>query len=186
MTLIEKPSQLPAVIGEALKSAFPQLRVGNHHDFVSAGDKTGVLISVKRNGPGIRSFEGRKAYALSVSLRVTVVSGVAPFDACDLASQLMDLALDNRWGLSPDQCDLPTAIVAAPTVLTGAETDYYSWTISFTQTLYFGLSLLVGIERFPGQAAQRHRFAWSLGSCRVGKSPPIPGDDREGNHPTCR
>jgi hypothetical protein len=57
MTLIEKPSQLPVAIGQALKSAFPQLRVGNHQDFVGTGDKTGVLISVERNGPNVRSLK---------------------------------------------------------------------------------------------------------------------------------
>ncbi|WP_141064103.1 hypothetical protein [Pseudomonas lactucae] len=142
MTLIEKPSQLPVAIGEALKSAFPQLRVGNHQDFAGVGDHTGVLISVERNGPGVRSPEGRKAHVLSVSLRATVASGAAPFDACDLASQLMDLALDNRWGLPLDQCDLPTAVVAAPSGLSSAETDYDTWTVSFTQILYLGPSLL--------------------------------------------
>ncbi|MGY2398666.1 hypothetical protein [Pseudomonas sp. SDO5271_S396] len=138
MTPLEKPSQLPVAIGDALKSAFPQLRVGNHHDFAGAG----VLISVERNGPGTRSVEGRKAHALSVSLRATVASGSAPFAACDLASQLMDLALDNRWGLPPDQCDLPVEIVAAPSVSVSAETDYDTWTVSFTQTLYIGPLLL--------------------------------------------
>jgi hypothetical protein len=142
MTLIEKPSQLPVAIGGALKSAFPQLHVGNHHDFTGAGDKTGVLISMERNGPDVRSLEGRKAHVLVVSLKITVASGAAAFDACDLASQLMDLALDNRWGLPPNQCDLPTAIVAAPYVPTGAETDYDTWTVSFSQTLYLGPSLL--------------------------------------------
>lgn len=142
MTLIEKPSELPKAIGEALKGAFPQLRVGTHQDFSGAGDKTGVLISVERNGPGTRSLEGRKAHALSVSLRAMVASGSAPFDACDLASQLMDLALDNRWGLPPDQCDLPTTIVAAPSTLTSAETDYDTWTVSFSQNLYLGPLLL--------------------------------------------
>lgn len=97
MTLLEKPSQLPAAIGGVLKSAFPQLYVGNHHDFPGTGDKAGILISVERNGPGVRSLAGRKAHALSVSLKAMVASGSAPFDACDLASQLMDLALDNRW-----------------------------------------------------------------------------------------
>ena len=62
--------------------------------------------------------------------------------ACDLASRLMDLALDNRWGLPPEQCDLPTAIVAAPSVLSSAETDYDTWIVSFTQNFYLGLSLL--------------------------------------------
>ncbi|WDU61205.1 hypothetical protein LRS56_20495 [Pseudomonas poae] len=142
MTLIEKTSQLPVAIGAALKSAFPQLRVGSYQDFSGAEDKTGVLISVERNGPGVRSLEGRKAHALLVSLRATVASGSVPFEACDLASQLMDLALDNRWGLPPDQCDLPTAIVATPFGLTSAQTDYDTWTVSFTQTLYLGPSLL--------------------------------------------
>lgn len=142
MTPIEKPSQLPVAIGEALKSAFPQLRVGSHREFNGADDKTGVLISVERNGPGVRSLEGRKAHALSVSLRATVAGGSAAFDACDLASQLMDLALDNRWGLPPDQCDLPTSIVAAPSALTSAERDYDTWTVSFIQNLYLGPSLL--------------------------------------------
>ena len=142
MTPIEKPSQLPMAIGEALKSAFPQLRVGNHQDFNGAADKTGVLISVERNGPGVRSLEGRKAHALSVSLKAMVASGSAPFDACDLASQLMDLAVDNRWGLAPDQCDLPTLIVAAPSALASAQMDYDTWTVSFIQTLYLGPLLL--------------------------------------------
>lgn len=142
MTLLEKPSQLPVAIGEVLKRAFPQLRVGNHHDLSDTGDKTGILISVERNGPGVRSLAGRKAHALSVSLKAMVASGSAPFDACDVAIQLMDLALDNRWGLPPDQCDLPTAIVAAPSVLTSAETDYDTWIVSFTQNLYLALSLL--------------------------------------------
>jgi len=141
MTLLEKPSQLPVAIGDALKSAFPQLRVGNHHDFSDTGDKNGILISVERNGPGVRSLAGRKAHVLSVSLRAMVASGSEPFDACDLASQLMDLALDNRWGLPPEQCDLPTAIVAAPSVLNGAETDYDTWFVSFTQNFYLGRSL---------------------------------------------
>lgn len=142
MTSIEKPSQLPIAIGEALKGAFPQLRVGNHQDFQGTGDKTGVLITVERNGPGVRSLEGRKAHALSVSLMARVVSGSAPYDACDLASQLMDLALDNRWGLPSDQCDLPSAIVAAPTLQGSAETDYDTWTVSFTQNIYLGPPIL--------------------------------------------
>nr|WP_314562587.1 hypothetical protein [uncultured Pseudomonas sp.] len=142
MTLLEKPSQLPVAIADALKSAFPQLLVGNHQDFAGTGETTGILISVERNGPGVRSLAGRKAHALSVSLKAMAASGAAPFDACDLASQLMDLALDNRWGLPPDQCDLPTAIVAAPSGLIGVETDYDTWTVSFTQNLYLGPSLL--------------------------------------------
>ena len=142
MTLIEKPSQLPHAIGEALQAAFPDLKVGNHQDFNGAGDNTGVLITVEGNGPGIRSREGRKAHALSLSLKAMVAPGALPFDACDLASQLMDLVLDNRWNLPQEQCDLPTNIVAAPSVGTTAETDYDTWTVSFTQILYLGPVLL--------------------------------------------
>ncbi|NVZ49456.1 hypothetical protein HX792_03850 [Pseudomonas sp. B6002] len=138
MTLIEKPSRLPEAIGLALKNAFPQLSLGTHLD----AQGPGVLISIERNGPGFRSMDGRKAHALTVLLKVNVPAGSAPFDACDLASQVMDLALDNRWGLPPDQCDLPTNIVAAPSTSSIAETDYDTWTVSFTQTLYLGPSLL--------------------------------------------
>ena len=52
MMLIEKPSQLPLAIGEALHAAFPDLKIGNHQDFSGAGDTTGVLITVEGNAPG--------------------------------------------------------------------------------------------------------------------------------------
>lgn len=141
MTLIEKPSQLPIAVGAALRTAFPDLRVGSPQDF-STTDGSGVCITLERNGPGVRSLEGRKAHQLSVSLKVMVAHGAAPFDACDLASRLMDLVLDNRWNLPTAQCDIPTNIVAVPSTLAGAETDYEAWTVSFTQTLYLGTPLL--------------------------------------------
>ncbi|WP_248749937.1 hypothetical protein [Pseudomonas sp. MWU15-20650] len=142
MTLIEKPSQLPQAIAEVLHAAFPGLKVGNHQDFQGAGEKTGVLITVEGNGPGIRSREGRKAHALDLSLKAMAAPGALPFDACDLASQLMDLVLDNRWNLPPAQCDLPTNIVAAPSLRSTSDPDYDTWTVSFTQTLYLGPALL--------------------------------------------
>jgi hypothetical protein len=142
MTLIEKPSQLPQAIGEALHAAFPDLKIGSHQDFQGSGSETGVMITVEGNGPGIRSREGRKAHALSISLKAMVAPGALPFDACDLASQLMDLVLDNRWNLPQAQCDLPANIVAAPTPRTTAGTDYDTWTVSFIQTLYLGPTLL--------------------------------------------
>ena len=97
--LIEKPSQLPLAIAEALRAAFPDLKVGSHQDFDGAWDQTWVLITVERNGPGDRSHEGRKAHALTISLRPWWRRGALPFAACDLASQLKDLVADNRWGL---------------------------------------------------------------------------------------
>ncbi len=138
MTSIEAPFPLPLAIGKALKSAFPRLHVGNHPQCSGVKDKPAVLIMVVRNGSGVRRAEGREAQALSVSLKAVVTDRSAPFDACGLASQLMDLALGNRWGLPPEQCDVPCAIVAART---HNETDYDIWTVSFTQNLYTGPSL---------------------------------------------
>ncbi|AZE87891.1 hypothetical protein [Pseudomonas orientalis] len=142
MTLIEKPSQLPQAIGVALHAAFPDLKVGSHRDFQSGLEKTGVMITVEGNGPGIRSREGRKAHVLAISLKAMLAPGALPFDACDLASQLMDLVLDNRWSLPQSQCDLPTNMVAVPSMATAAATGYDTWTVSFTQTLYLGPALL--------------------------------------------
>lgn len=142
MTLIEKPSQLPQAVGAALHAALPGLKVGSHQDFQGDAEKNGVMVTVEGNGPGIRSREGRKAHVLAISLRAMVAPGALAFDACDLASQLMDLVLDNRWNLPPAQCDLPANIVAAPSLRTSVETDYDTWTVSFTQTLYLGPTLL--------------------------------------------
>ncbi|WP_411380950.1 hypothetical protein [Pseudomonas sp. MPB26] len=142
MTLIEKPSQLPQAIGVALHATFPDLKVGSHQDFMSDGGKIGVMVTVEGNGPGIRSREGRKAHVLAISLKAMAAPGALPFDACDLASQLMDLVLDNRWSLPAAQCDLPTNIVAAPSMRSTAATDYDTWTVSFSQTLYLGPALL--------------------------------------------
>ncbi|MBA5956016.1 hypothetical protein GIB64_01125 [Pseudomonas lactis] len=142
MTLIEKPSQLPQAVGAALHAALPGLKVGSHQDFQGDAEKNGVMVTVEGNGPGIRSREGRKAHVLAISLRAMVAPGALAFDACDLASQLMDLVLDNRWNLPPAQCDLPANIVAAPALRTSVETDYDTWTVSFTQTLYLGPTLL--------------------------------------------
>ena len=142
MTLIEKPSQQPQAVGAALHAAHPGLKVGSHQDFQGDAEKNGVMVTVEGNGPGIRSREGRKAHVLAISLRAMVAPGALAFDACDLASQLMDLVLDNRWDLPPAQCDLPANIVAAPALRTSVETDYDTWTVSFTQTLYLGPALL--------------------------------------------
>lgn len=142
MTLIEKPSQLPQAIGAVLHAAFPDIKVGSHQDFKGDAEKTGVQVTVEGNGPGIRSREGRKAHVLSISLRAMVAPGALPFEAYDLASQLMDLVLDNRWNLPQTQCDLPANIVAAPAARTSVETDYDTWTVSFTQTIYLGPVLL--------------------------------------------
>ena len=142
MTLIEKPSQLPQAVGAALHAALPGLKVGSHQDFQGDAEKNGVMVTVEGNGPGIRSREGRKAHVLAISLRAMVAPGASAFDACDLASQLMDLVLDNRWNLPQTQCDLPANIVAAPAARTSVETDYDTWTVSFTQTLYLGPALL--------------------------------------------
>lgn len=141
MTLIEKPSQLPIAIGQALRATFPELRVGSPPG-VLAADQTGVAITVERNGPGVRSLEGRKAHVLSISLKVMAAQGAQPFEACDLASQLMDLVLDNRWQLPAAQCDVPVNIVALPSTLAGADINYDSWIVCFNQTLYLGLPLL--------------------------------------------
>ena len=141
MTLIEKPSQLPIAIGQALRTAFPALRVGSPPGILAA-DETAVAITVERNGPGVRSLEGRKAHVLSISLKVMAAEGAQAFDACDLASRLMDLVLDNRWQLPAAQCDVPVNIVALPSTLAGADTQYDSWTVSFNQTLYIGPPLL--------------------------------------------
>jgi len=142
--VIEKPSELFFAIAEALRMAYPDLKVGSHQDFDGVVDQAWILIAIERDAPGIRGKDGRKAHVLTISLQVVVSRARANsgLEACDLASALKDLATDNRWWLPGGQCDLPMSIEAVPSTLIRGEQTYDAWTVSFTQTLYLGQPLL--------------------------------------------
>ncbi|HJR29344.1 MAG TPA: hypothetical protein VJ889_11560 [Pseudomonas sp.] len=147
--VIEKPSQLFSAIAETLRTAIPGLKVGSHQDFDGTVDLPWVLIAIERDAPGVRANDGRIAYVLTVSLQV-VLPG-AGLAACDLASELKSLVVDNRWKLPGEQCDLPMNIDGIPSTFTGDARVYTAWTVSFTQTLYLGPMLLddpLGIPKF--------------------------------------
>ncbi|MDO7898895.1 hypothetical protein [Pseudomonas citrulli] len=138
---IQKPSQFCTAVGDTLRAAFPQFKVGTRQDVVAVGDDAWVLIAMDGDAWGPSANDGRSAHALSVSLQC-LLPGRPDFDACDLAAALMDVVANNRWGLSGAQCDVPTALVAQPSTWVFAETTYSTWTVSFVQTLYFGQPLL--------------------------------------------
>ena len=112
-----------------------------------------MLIAFERNAPGDRAHDGRIAHVLTVSLQVIVPPTLSNRDwpLCDLASVLKDLVTDNRWGLPGSQCDLPMNIDALPSTFISGSQEYLAWTLSFTQTIYLGASLLddpLGIPKF--------------------------------------
>ncbi|ROM71737.1 hypothetical protein BK653_07595 [Pseudomonas brassicacearum] len=147
--LIEKPSQLFAAIAQTLRATHPTLKVGSPQDFDGTDDQPWVLIAIERDASGNRANDGRIAHVLTVSLQV--VMAVPGWEACDLAGELKHLVVDNRWGLSADQCDLPTEIDGLPSTFTHEARAYSAWTLSFTQTLYLGPTLLedpLGIPKF--------------------------------------
>lgn len=147
--VIEKPSQLFSAIAQTLRTAIPGLKVGTHQDFDGTVDQPWVLIAIERDAPGNRANDGRIAHVLTISLQVVLPgTGLA---ACDLASELKNLVADNRWNLPGDQCDLPMNIEGIPSTFINEARDYTAWTVSFTQTLYLGPTLLedpVGIPKF--------------------------------------
>ncbi|MCP2070730.1 UNVERIFIED_ORG: hypothetical protein J2Y77_000166 [Pseudomonas lini] len=147
--LIEKPSQLFAAIAQTLRATYPTLKIGSPQDFDGTDDQPWVLIAIERDASGNRANDGRIAHVLTVSLQV--VMAVAGWEACDLAGELKHLVVDNRWGLSGDQCDLPTEIDGIASAFTHEARAYTAWTLSFTQTLYLGPMLLedpLGIPKF--------------------------------------
>ncbi|MGU9807365.1 hypothetical protein [Pseudomonas rhizophila] len=149
MPIIEKPSQLFTAIAETLRTTIPGLRAGTFQDFDGIGDQPWVLIAIERDGPGNRANDGRIAHDLTVSLQV-VLPGTA-LAACDLASELKHLVVNNRWNLPGDQCDLPMNIQGTPSTFISETRAYTAWTLSFTQTLYLGPTLLedpLGIPKF--------------------------------------
>ena len=149
MPIIEKPSQLFIAIAETLRTTVPGLRAGTLQDFDGIGDQPWVLIAFERDAPGNRANDGRIAHDLTVSMQV-VLPGTA-LAACDLASELKHLVVNNRWNLPGDQCDLPMNIEGIASTFTHEARAYNAWTLSFTQTLYLGPTLLedpLGIPKF--------------------------------------
>lgn len=147
--LIEKPSQLFSAIAQTLRTTYPTLKVGSPQEFDGTEDQPWVLIAIERDAPGHRANDGRIAHVLTVSLQV--VMAVPGWDACDLAAELKHLVMDNRWGLSGDQCDLPTELDGLPSMFINPARSYTAWTLSFNQTLYLGPTLLedpLGIPKF--------------------------------------
>ncbi|MGX1173295.1 hypothetical protein [Pseudomonas sp. R151218B TE3479] len=147
--LIEKPSQLFAAIAQTLRITYPTLKVGSPQEFDGTDDQPWVLIGIERDASGNRANDGRIAHVLTVSLQV--VMAVPGWEACDLASELKHLVVDNRWGLSGDQCDLPTEIDGIASTFIHEARVYSAWSLSFNQTLYLGPTLLedpLGIPKF--------------------------------------
>ncbi|SIS15136.1 MAG: hypothetical protein ACNJA3_05840 [Pseudomonas rhizophila] len=147
--VLEKPSQLFFAIAQTLRATYPTLKIGSPQEFDGTDDQPWVLIALERDASGNRANDGRIAHVLTVSLQV--VMAVAGWEACDLAGELKHLVVDNRWGLSGDQCDLPTEIDGLASTFTHEARAYTAWTLSFTQTLYLGPTLLedpLGIPKF--------------------------------------
>lgn len=147
--VLEKPSQLFSAIAQTLRATYPTLKIGSPQEFDGTDDQPWVLIALERDASGNRANDGRIAHVLTVSLQV--VMAVAGWEACDLAGELKHLVVDNRWGLSGDQCDLPTEIDGLASTFTHEARAYTAWTLSFTQTLYLGPTLLEdpsGIPKF--------------------------------------
>ncbi|MCQ6259332.1 hypothetical protein [Pseudomonas sp. Q11] len=147
--IIEKPSQLFSAVAQTLRATYPTLKVASPQDFDGTDDQPWVLIAIERDASGNRANDGRIAHVLTVSLQV--VMAVAGWEACDLAGELKHLVVDNRWGLSGDQCDLPTEIDGIASTFTHEARAYTAWTLSFTQTIYLGPTLLeypLGIPKF--------------------------------------
>ncbi|MCF5700566.1 hypothetical protein [Pseudomonas syringae] len=142
-TPIQQPSQLFTAIATTLRNtAGLNLNVGNHDDFTAPADQAWVLIDFDRNASGVRAADGRIAHVMTLSLQVIPAFAASAFAACDLIAVLKNLITDNRWGLLGDQCDLPTNIDGSPSLLTRADQQIKTWTLTFNQTLYLGPTLL--------------------------------------------
>lgn len=138
--LIEKPSQLFSAMAETLRTSLPGLKVGSLQDFDDTGDQPWILIAIERDASGNRANDGRIAHVLTLSMQV--VSPGAGLAACDLASALKHVIVDNRWNLSAEQCSRPADVEGIASVFSTGTRPYTAWTLSFSQTLYLGPTLL--------------------------------------------
>lgn len=143
-SVIEKPSQLHAAIVAALRNSTLGINAGSREDFTDGGDQPWVSIAIERDAADSRASDGRIAHVLTISLQAVVDAATEnpSLAACDLTSALKDLVTDNRWGLPADQCDRPMNMEAVPSLSITGTQELNAWTLSFTQTLYFGALLL--------------------------------------------
>lgn len=151
--IIDKPSQLVVAIVEALRRSVPGINVGSREDFTDVVAQPWVLIAIERDATASRAADGRIAHVLSVSLQAVVhpESADPQLAACDLTSVLKDFVTDNLWELPGDQCGLPSTLDAIPSTFVSGTQSFPAWTLTFTQTLYFGTPLLddpVGIAKY--------------------------------------
>ncbi|WP_077044323.1 hypothetical protein [Pseudomonas sp. KK4] len=142
--VIERPSQLYAAIVAALRDSTLGINIGSREDSIDVSDQPWVSIAIDRDATDSRASDGRIAHVLTVSLQAVVdATAVNPsLAACDLTSALKDLVTDNRWGLPIDQCDLPSNLDALPSLSASGMREHNAWTLTFTQTLYFGAPVL--------------------------------------------
>lgn len=142
--IIDKPSQLVVAIVEAIRRAKPGITVASRKNFTESVEQPWVLIAIERDATASRARDGRIAHDLSISLQVVMPpeSADPQLAACDLSSALKDLVTDNRWDLSGDQCEVPVNLDAVPSAFVSGTRAFPAWTLSFTQTLYFGTPLL--------------------------------------------
>lgn len=149
---IQQPSQLYNAMATTLRNtAGLTVQVGHPEDFMGAGAQAWALIDFDRNAPGARAADGRIAHVMTVSVQVIPATAASAFAACDLIAVLKNLITDNRWGLPGDQCDVPVALDGLPSLLMRGDQSWKAWTLTFTQTLYLGATLLddpLGIPKF--------------------------------------
>lgn len=141
---IRKPSDLLQAIERGLREAEPGLQVGSRQGLDSSTEQPWVWLDIERNQQAPRSSQGRQGQLLRIAVQVRVPRQAqgASLAACDLASRLMALLADNRWGWSAEQCGAPGNLVALPLVASEPQPTHDAWSLSFDQAIYLGPALL--------------------------------------------
>ncbi|MCU7649506.1 hypothetical protein [Pseudomonas piscis] len=140
---IRKPSELLQAIERGLRQAEPGLQVGTRQDFDNTSGQPWLLLDIERNQQAPRSSQGRQAQLLRIVLQLCVPRQAGSAQVTwDLASRLLTVLADNRWGWSAEQCGAAGNIVAQPLPMTDPQPTHDAWSLSFDQAIYLGPALL--------------------------------------------
>jgi len=147
LTQLDRPAQYVGALTETLRAALDDAIAISGYEIWSAasGSNYQVLIELGEMQPAAMQNDARHGQVQQVVLYAVVSAGIeaSALKAANLASELLRLAKDQRWGLSHVLVHEPTNMTAQPSFLIERRNDhagFEAWEVKFDQHISYGPS----------------------------------------------
>ena len=147
LTQIDRPAQYVEALKDTLRASLDDaISIGGYESWGAAqAHDYQVLVELGEMQPAPPQNDGRHAQIQHVILYAVVSGGIeqAALIAANLASELMRVACDQRWGLPCPLVGEPTALEAQPSFLiekNNTHRGFEAWELRFKQRISYGPS----------------------------------------------